>query len=216
MEKILLDRIFKLKNKITSSILSDELDKIGYRNQVLTNWYTNNDKTLMGFARTVLIKESRIGNENIKLGLGFINKLNHSDILVVNGSNKFAYFGELMTRLSIKRGFKGVIINGKTRDSIFTKKKKNFTIFSKGYSPVDIKLRGRVVKTDATIKIENTTIKKNDILYADKEGVVVIPKESIKRLLPGIIRSINNELKVIKLINKNTSIKKILKTVKEF
>lgn len=216
MEKVLLSKLFKLKSKITSSILSDELDKLGYRNQVLIDWTTNNNKTIMGFARTVLIKETKTGNENIKLGLGFIDKLNCNDILFIQGSNKFAYFGELMTRLSIRKGFKGAIINGKTRDSIFTKKKKNFTIFSKGYSPVDIKLRGSVIKTDTSIKIENTIIKKNDIIYGDVEGVVIIPNKSIKKLLPGIINAIKNESKVIKLINKNTSIKEILKKVKEF
>jgi len=216
MEKILLKKIFKIKNKITSSILSDELDKIGLANQVLINWTVNNNKPIMGFARTVLIKESRSGDENIKLGLSFLDKLSSDDILIVNGSNNFAYFGELMTRLSIKKGFKGAIINGKTRDSIFTKKKKNFTIFSKGYSPIDIKLRGRVFKTDVSIKIKKTNIKKNDIIYADEEGVVIIPKECLKKLIPGIEKSINNELKVINLINNDVSIKNILKQVKEF
>ena len=38
MEKIILKKFFKLKKVINSSILSDELDKLNLRNQVLTNW----------------------------------------------------------------------------------------------------------------------------------------------------------------------------------
>ena len=44
MEKTLLKKFFSLKKFISSSILSDELDKLNLRNQVLTNWKFNNEK----------------------------------------------------------------------------------------------------------------------------------------------------------------------------
>jgi regulator of RNase E activity RraA len=214
MDKTLLKKIFQIKKYINSSILSDELDKLNLKNQVLTNWRCNNHNSIIGFIRTMTLENTSSGNENIKKGLGFLECLKKNEILFVKGSNNFAYFGELMTRLSIKRGLKGVIINGKTRDSDFTNKIKKFTIFSKGYSPVDIKLRGRVKKTDESFKLNKTIIKSYDIVFADLEGVVIIPAKITKSLYPRILNAIDNEKKIKKLIKKNSSVKQILKNFK--
>ena len=216
MEKIILKKFFKLKKVINSSILSDELDKLNLRNQVLTNWSCNNNNTLMGFIKTMELKDTKTGNENIKKGLGFLETLGKEDILFVKGSKKFAYFGELMTRLSIKRNLKGAIIYGKTRDSDFTTKIKKFIIFSKGYSPVDIKLRGRVEKINLNFKINKTKISNNDLVFADKEGVVIIPRKIIKTLYQKVCIAVENEKKIRKMINKNASVKEILNNFKEF
>jgi 4-hydroxy-4-methyl-2-oxoglutarate aldolase len=216
MEKTLLKKFFKLKKYINSSILSDELDKLNLKNQVLTNWTCNNSESLMGFIRTMTLEDTNSGNENIKKGLGFLEYLKQDEILFVKGSNKFAYFGELMTRLSIKRGLKGVIISGKTRDSDFTKKIKKFTIFSKGYSPVDIKLRGRVNATDKNFKLNKTIIRSHDIVFGDLEGVVIIPLKNIRSLYPKVLSAIRNENKIKKLINKNSTVSEILNNFKEF
>jgi len=216
MEKTLLKKFFSLKKFISSSILSDELDKLNLRNQILTNWKFNNENSVIGFIRTMILENTQTGNENIKKGLGFLEKLKRNEILFIKGSNKFAYFGELMTRLSVKRNLKGVIINGKTRDSDYTTKIKNFTIFSKGYSPVDIKLRGRVKNTDKKFKINKTNIQSYDIVFGDREGVVIIPLKKIKFLYPKLINAINNEKNIKKMIRKNASVKKILDSFKEF
>ena len=66
MEKNILKKFFKLKKVINSSILSDELDKLNLRNQVLTNWSCNNNNSLMGFIKTMELKDTKTGNENIK------------------------------------------------------------------------------------------------------------------------------------------------------
>jgi len=216
MEKTLLKKFFKLRKYINSSILSDELDKLNLKNQVLTNWKCNNNRSIIGFVRTMTLEDTNSGNENIKKGLGFLEHIKKDEVLFVKGSNEFAYFGELMTRLSIKRNLKGVIINGKTRDSDFTKKIKNFTIFSKGYSPIDIKLRGRVKSTDKNFKINKTIIRSHDIVFGDLEGVVIIPSKIIKFLYPKVINALTNEKKIKKMIKKNSSVKKILKNFKEF
>ena len=216
MEKSILNKFFKLKNLISSSILSDELDKLRLNNQILTDWQCNNNKPIMGFIRTMTLENTKSGNENIKKGLGFLEKLKKKEILFVNGSQKFAYFGELMTRLSIKRKLKGAVIYGKTRDSDYTSKIKNFTIFAKGYSPIDIKLRGRVKFTDRSFKINKTFIKSNDIIFGDREGIVIIPAKKIKILYPKVICAINNEKKIKKMIGKKSSVNEILQNFKEF
>ena len=216
MEKALLNRFFKLQKLLSSSILSDELDKLGLRHQILTDWSFNNNKSIMGFIRTMELEDTRTGNENIRKGLSFLESLKKRDVLFVKGSNRFAYFGELMTRLSIKRRLSGAIIYGKTRDSDFTTQIKNFTVFSKGYSPIDIKLRGRVKNTDINFKLGKIKVKTKDIVFADREGVVVIPIDKVKFLYPRVISAINNEKKIKYMIKNKATVNQILNSFKEF
>lgn len=216
MEKTILKKFLKIKNKLNSSLFSDELDKIKFNKQVLINWNSNNNESFFGIIRTITIENTKSGDENISKGLGFLETLNKNEILFVKGSNKFAYFGELMTRLSMKKKMKGVVIYGKTRDSNYTIKIKNFTIFSKGYSPIDIKKRGKVKNTDKSFKIENVKIKSFDYIFADKEGVVIIPKKIAMLLYRKLLTAIKNEENIKKLISKNVPVKIILNKFKEF
>lgn len=216
MEKTLLKNFIKIKNKINSSIFSDELDKLNLRNQILINWTLNFNGSFFGIIRTLTIQNTKLGNENISKGLGFLETLNKDEILFIKGSDKFAYFGELMTRLSIKKNLKGTVIYGKTRDSNYTSKIKNFLILSKGYSPIDIKLRGKVKEVDKSFKIKKTTINSFDYIFADKEGVVIIPRKKAGILLKKILIAIKNEEKIKKMISRNFSVKKILDSFKEF
>ena len=138
-------------NNLCSGMLSDELDKMGYRNQVIQGLTVNNKFKIYNKARTVEIKEIETDDENIRTGLSFIGSINEGEILCVQGSQEFAYFGELMTRLSTRQGLGGVVIGGFTRDSEFTKNA-SLTIFAEGYTPKDIKGRGRVEQVDTACR----------------------------------------------------------------
>ena len=163
-------------NKLCSGMLSDELDKMGYRNQVIQGLVINREHKIFSIARTIKIEELETDDENIRTGLGFIGSINKGEILCVQGSQQFAYFGELMTRLSIRQGLGGVVIGGFTRDNEFTQHTK-LPIFSQGYTCKDIKGRGRVQEVDTSIIIQDVEINPGDYIFGDLDGVVVVPKE---------------------------------------
>lgn len=214
--------INKLKPKLCSlysGIFSDILDSRKYYNCVAINWNCNNKTTrLLGLARTVDIRTEKNKKENIELGLTFLESCGSNDILVVNGSSKYAYFGELMSRLSIRSTIKGVIINGLTRDSNYTCMVGNkLPIFSKGYSPIDIKGRGYVKNVDVPIKIENINVLKKQVIFADNDGIVFIPKDlSLSTLYSDILKSIKNEEDIKKKIKNGISVSKLLIDHDEF
>ena len=128
---------------------------------------------------------------------------------------KFAYFAELMSRLSIEKKLSGIIINGLTRDSHFTMNS-NLPIFSKGYSPKDIKGRGRVKEFEKDIIIDKTTIKHGDFVFGDSDSIVVIPHLIHDKVFKEVNILINKEIKIKKLILKGVSIENILKETDEF
>jgi 4-hydroxy-4-methyl-2-oxoglutarate aldolase len=212
-KKYLLSECFE---EYCTGIFSDELDKLGYKNQVSTNWKLNNSRhRLFGIIRTLELEEVVTDDERISMGLGFLSELNKDEVLVVKGNNSFAYFGELMTRLSIEVGVQGAVIDGLTRDTYFTQSM-NFPVFAKGYSPVDIKGRGRVKDTDGDFFIDNIKVRPGDYVFADSDAVVVIPKNIFEQIISKINSAAKEERAIKESIEKGVSIKHILLNHKSF
>ncbi len=206
----------KFLNEYCSGIFSDELDKLGFKNQVSNNWKLNNAKLrVFGKVRTITLEEVETPDEKIKKGLTFLGNLVKGEILLVKGSSKFAYFGELMSRLSQEIGIEGAIIDGFTRDTFYTQKI-DFPIFGKGYTPVDIKGRGRVDETDVPIVIDGIKISSGDYIFGDNDAIVLIPKSIISILIPKVNQAAQEEFEIKEKIAKGVSIKEILLKHKEF
>ena len=203
--------------QLCSGMFSDELDKLGFRDQVISGLVSNIQcNKFLGPARTVQIDTIETNDENITTGLGFLEKLSGGEILCIDGSEQFAYFGELMTRLSIRTGLGGVVIGGLTRDSFFTQQQDELSIFASGYSPKDIKGRGRVGAVDVTINIANVPISPSDWIFADSDGIVVIPANLKEKLFSRVRRCIEAEKDIIARIEQGESIQTILEFHKEF
>lgn len=208
--------IEEFSESYSSGVFSDELDKLGYNKQVINNWKINNSKNrLFGRVRTLTLETVKTSNEEIGKGLGFLSSLDSGDILVVSGSNEYAYFGELMTRISIQNNLGGTIIDGLTRDTYYTQDSQ-YPVFAKNYSPVDIKGRGRVNELDVTIEIDGVSICCGDYVYGDSDAVVVIPQGILHKEHGKFNEVVKQEEDIKRMINDNKSITEILQITKEF
>jgi regulator of RNase E activity RraA len=205
-----------IKN-LCSGLFSDNLDKMGLRQQIASG-FSRNQKILrfIGRARTVLLETIETPDENINLGLSFLGSLKKGDVLIVAGSGKFAYFGEMMSRLSIRQGIEGVVIDGMTRDSVFTHDECSLQIVSKGYTPVDIKGRGRVQAVDAAVIIGGITVEPHDLIFVDNDAVCIVPKNAEQELWAMIEKDIAEEKRIVDLISSCVSVEDLLKQVKSF
>lgn len=202
--------------EMCSGIFSDALDKIGYRNQVVSKFRLNNSTNkLFGKVRTLILEEIETDDERIGLGLNFLGSLSNEEIMVVKGSNDFAYFGELMTRLSMEIGLSGVVIDGLTRDTFYTQHSK-LPIFASGYTPKDIKGRGRVKITDQPFEIDGRLVNPGDLVFGDSDAIVIIPIECLDELLPVVDELVKKEIEIKELISKGKSISEILENTDEF
>lgn len=211
--------MFDLNEKdLCSGLFSDVMDKMGYRHQVILNMKRNSDCiSFLGRAKTVLIETYETEDENIREGLGFLGTLSRGDVLVVKGSHEFAYFGELMTKLSTQMGIEGVVIDGLTRDTNYTHRPDVLLpIVAKGYSPVDIKGRGRVESTNVKINVDGIDIYPDDLIYADNEAVCVVPKEIEEEVIRRVKEKLEDEKRITGLISSGISVSELLEQVVEF
>lgn len=122
-----------------------------------------------------------------------------------------------MTKLSSRNHIEGVIINGLTRDTNYTHREDVLLpVLAKGYSPVDIKGRGRVEAVDVEIEIDGVKICPGDLVYADNEAVCIVPKQIETEVAEKIREKLEDEIKITELIESGISVEELLEKVTEF
>ena len=196
-----------LKKLVNSAMLSDVLDDFGLSNNVISGLHCNIDGTkIFGRARTLRIRKLNDGEDfhGIYDALKSYSEISDNDIIVVeNECPDYAYFGELNTMLSIRSGASATIIGGATRDrdSVI---KMGFPVFSKGYNSKDVRKRATLDSYNRTISIDGVEISPSDLVFADNDGVIVIPSRYEKEIIQAIIEKVQMENDVATEIAKST------------
>ncbi len=199
-----------------TGVFSDTMDKMGLKGRVSNTWKLNNPRArLFGKVRTLTVETLETNDERIQLGLNFLASLSSTDVFVVKGNQQFAYFGELMSRLSQEIGLAGVVIDGLTRDTWYTQTI-DLPIFAKGYSPVDINGRGRVMGPDLPVMIEGIAVASGDYIFADSDAVVFIPATRMADVAAAVRVMVGKEADIKKMIADGKTIKDILTNHTEF
>ena len=191
-----------LKNisaSISSAILSDILDDLGYPNQVIKKLKPYTPTKIFGRAKTLKLRKKELHESPS----GIYNALNTykyivpNDIIVVeNEISDYAYFGELNANLAIRAGAIGTIIDGVTRDSQDVENL-NYPVFSKGYNCQDVKNRAVVEHFNKTIFLDNIAVEPNCLIYADNEGIVVIPQQVEHQVIELALTLTRNERHIL-------------------
>jgi 4-hydroxy-4-methyl-2-oxoglutarate aldolase len=173
-----------LRTELFTSVISDTLDAHGYTHQMLPP----NIRPLRlgmktcGRALTVLETDSLDVQEPFGVMFQALDDLKPDEIYIASGaSSAYAMWGELMSTAAIQRGAVGVILNGYLRDAEGIAAL-GFPAFAWGSYATDQKMRGRVVAYRVPIIIGGVPVHPGDILYADEDGVVVVP-QNIERVV---------------------------------
>lgn len=114
-----------------------------------------------------------------------------------------ALMGELSAETLQYRGVKGYIVDGACRDVDFILKL-GFPVAFTHYTPKDIVAYWRPDGFDVPIQIGDVRIHPGDYTLADRDGIVVIPKDKIEEILDAAEKAINTENLVRKAILEGT------------
>ena len=208
-----------LKKLVNSAMLSDVLDDIGLYNCVITGLKCNIGGTkVLGRARTLKIRKLEKGEDfhGIYDALKSYAEISDNDIIVVeNECPDYAYFGELNTMLSIRSGASATIVGGVTRDRDNVMKM-NYPVFSKGYNCKDVRKRATLANFNRTINVFGVTISPSDLIFADNDGVVVIPVAYENKIMKAIIEKIGMENNVASEIARYSNPLDIVEKIGEF
>jgi regulator of RNase E activity RraA len=126
-----------------------------------------------------------------------IDSLRPGDVLVAttNGDLGSALWGELLSTASRARGAVGVVLDGLTRDveKILTL---DFPVFAAGMTPLDSRGRLDGLHYNRPIKIGDCVVQSGDWVFADIDGVVVVPAHLAEQAFTQALEKIAGENRV--------------------
>lgn len=169
----------------------DILDELGCRDQAMHHRLRPLDAnccTFAGRARTFRWMETNYVVEDDPYGLEIdvMDSLGAGDIAVHSTDPGLtnAPWGELMSTLAKRNGAKGCVCDSLIRDCRQIMNMQ-FPVFHAGIRPVDSKGRGRVMAYDVPIRCGEVLVQPGELVFADFDGIVVIPfrmEEKVLRL----------------------------------
>jgi 4-hydroxy-4-methyl-2-oxoglutarate aldolase len=174
--------------KLTSAMISDSLDAAGLRSQVLESRLAPLVPGSRAFGRawTVQFEPSDADNPDDPYGaaIDYISAIRAGEIAVIatDNSNESAFWGELFSAAALGAGAVGVLTDGNLRD---TDKIAGlgFPAFSRSRRPIDYRARMRVVSSGEHVLLGGVTIETGDLVLADDDGVVVVPRAREQEVL---------------------------------
>jgi 4-hydroxy-4-methyl-2-oxoglutarate aldolase len=189
----LLERL----RRLYPAVLSDCLDKMGYRRQVMEPRIRPlyPEAALAGFAATVHCVEVDRPPANpddyYKGELQAVDALREGDVMVVSTCNG-SYWGELLATASRYRGAVGVVADACTRDTLQLIEMR-FPTFAAGISAYDSLGRIDVDEVGVPIECGGVTVKPDDLVLADFDGVVVVPSEAAEEAITRAEEKVSGE-----------------------
>lgn len=187
-----------LEAKAYAGVFSDVLDELGQRFQVISPHAgirpLDNSFVAVGRAVTLLNEKDDNEEEPYDTVIKCIDSLGSNSLLVTTSSDNFevGIMGELTATALRARKSRGAIVNGYSRDvrKLIGMK---FPTFAWGASPIDTTGRARVTHYNIPIIIGGVRISPGDIVFADLDGTVVIPRDHEKEVVENVIERINTE-----------------------
>jgi regulator of RNase E activity RraA len=182
-------------SRLYTGVVADVLDRLGYRQQCLRADIRPlvAGLTLAGFARTVqTIPAPEIAPaEPYKGEMTAVDALGPDDVMVVS-SCEWSFWGELLSTAARFRGCRGVVIDGYTRDTR-TIKAMGFPVFCRGIHPADSLGRLDVTAHDVPIQCGGVAVEPHDLILADDDGVVVVPRAIAEDVLALAEKKVSGE-----------------------
>lgn len=181
---------------LSSSMISDITRELGCK-LTLPKELAGNGRFL-GRAKTLLLDRPQPGEswEGIYDALKTYQFIRPGDVIMVqNRVPDYAYFGNLNAQLAIRSGAVGAVIDGVTRDKDEVAKL-GLPVFSRGNYCVDIKFEGTVRSMNMPIQIAEVQIRNGDFVFADGDGIVVVPASMWDKVRELILSGIEKEWRV--------------------
>ncbi len=139
-----------------------------------------------GLARTVLLKKDE-GNTDPAALNGMLAAIDDGStdsvyVMVVEDGENIAGMGGLMGTAMAARGYAGAVIDGGVRDVAYLRKI-GFPVYATGIVPSTSVHHYRFAGSQVPVTCDGVTVNAGDILAADSDGVVVVPKARAQEVL---------------------------------
>jgi regulator of RNase E activity RraA len=212
------DETFRLlKEELFTAVVGDVLDVMGYRRQFLPAAIGPLQQTMKIAGRAMPVLEADIFDDGTPESAGplarkpfgimleALDDLKAGEVYVASGSSfRYALWGGLMSTRAQHLQAAGAVLDGYVRDAGEIEKL-GFPAFCRGVYAQDQGVRGKVIDFRTTIEIEGVRIAPGDLVYGDREGVLVIPRHAEEEAIARALEKSRTENKVAVAIRQGMS-----------
>lgn len=197
-----------MRSRLFTAVVGDILDTMGLQHQFLPPQIRALRDDMVAIGRAMPVLEADFfatseagGNSPLSskpFGLMFhaLDSLKPNEIYVCSGASpRYAVWGELMATRALKLKAAGAICDGYCRDTSGILAI-DFPTFCYGSYAQDQGPRGKVVDYGIPIEIGGIRIRPGDILFGDRDGVLIIPREAEKEVIALALEKAETEDKV--------------------
>jgi regulator of RNase E activity RraA len=196
--------------KVAIASIADSVDKVAGRRGYLDHDIRPriNEQRVVGPAVTVL-EGPEPGAGAPQHALELIDSAEAGSVMVIaiSGEANVAIWGGLMTAGAFARGFAGAILDGGVRDVSEIRRDYDFPVYARSISPGSTVGRFKTLGANIAVKIGGVEINPGDLVVADPDGVVCVPRAHAEAVL-GMAQEIDaREAEQAKLIVQAKSLK---------
>jgi 4-hydroxy-4-methyl-2-oxoglutarate aldolase len=199
-----MNELISAFTQVAIASVADAVDKVcGYRGYMSSAIKPRiNDKRICGPAATVLETAT---DEFVppQHALDLIDEAPPGSVIVISvdgGEPDVSVWGGLMTAGAVANGHAGAVLDGGVRDLTEIRRDYGFPIYAREVSPGTTLGRFRTVASQVPVRVGGVMVHPGDIIVADVDGVVVVPKDRSAEVL-AVAQEIDfRELEQAKLI----------------
>jgi 4-hydroxy-4-methyl-2-oxoglutarate aldolase len=168
-----------MRESLSTALVCDALDSLGLREQSpRLAWPVKTTAgVLVGRCKTTLWSERTTADPHpFEKELLAVDTCQADQVMIVaaSGSMRSGTWGELLSTAARNSGCVGVIVDGAVRD-VSQMTEMQFPVFARATCPYDSKDRQFVTAIDVAVEIAGVTFQPHDLVFADADGVVVVP-----------------------------------------
>ncbi len=190
-----------VRRELFVAAVGDVLDKMGLLRQFLPPQVRPIDPAMVVLGRAMPVLEADLadGAPGESFGLMFtaLDDLKPHEVYVCAGASpRYALWGGLMSTRAIACGAAGAVLHGYHRDT-HEILQVGFPVASFGGYAQDQAPRGKVVDFRVTVEIDGVVVAPGDIIYGDRDGVLVIPSRAAPDAFAGAFEKVRGEGEVL-------------------
>ncbi len=128
-------------------------------------------------------------------------------VIGINGEPDVAVWGGLMTAGAVVNGLAGAILDGGVRDVTEIRRDYDFPVYGRSVSPGTTLGHFKTLAANVSVVCGGIQVNPGDLIVADLDGVVVVPKEHVPAVLERATEIEMREAKQVELIRETKSLR---------
>jgi 4-hydroxy-4-methyl-2-oxoglutarate aldolase len=185
-----------IRTGLYTAVVGDVLDRMGHLTHFLPPQIRPIDPSMVVVGRAMpVVGEPAPGTLENPFGklLEALDALGEDEVFITAGSSvPCALWGELMSTRARHLKAAGAVMHGYHRDTAGILAL-NFPTFSWGGYGLDFAFRCRVVDWRVPISIAGVPVRPGDLIFGDRDGVLVIPEELAEEVIAKAFEKVRSE-----------------------